>query len=149
MPNQGTQHVIILTVLCFHCRGIFRRRFTATLDFQVALRGKDVMNSFFVWSILSMSDLSSTGSDYVIFSQGRLISYIAYSYYFPWYEMIFILMCYSIMKLAAKTFHWLFKIFLSENKLDAECFKTSVLFGIWALLMSHLWAETWIFLPRY
>jgi hypothetical protein len=48
MPNQGTQHVIILTVLCFHCRGIFRRRFTATLDFQVALRGKDVMNSFFV-----------------------------------------------------------------------------------------------------
>jgi hypothetical protein len=31
LPNLGTQHVIILTVLCFHCQGIFGRRFTATL----------------------------------------------------------------------------------------------------------------------
>jgi hypothetical protein len=23
LPNLGAQHVIILTVLCFHCRGIF------------------------------------------------------------------------------------------------------------------------------
>jgi hypothetical protein len=23
LPNPGTQHVIILTVLCFHCQGIF------------------------------------------------------------------------------------------------------------------------------
>ena len=30
LPNLGTQHVIILTVLCFHCWGIFGRRFTAT-----------------------------------------------------------------------------------------------------------------------
>ena len=30
LPNLGTQHVIILIVLCFHCQGIFGRRFTAT-----------------------------------------------------------------------------------------------------------------------
>ena len=30
LPNLGTQHVIILTVLCFHCRGIFGRIFTST-----------------------------------------------------------------------------------------------------------------------
>jgi hypothetical protein len=30
LPNLGTQHVIILTVLCFHCWGIFGRRFTTT-----------------------------------------------------------------------------------------------------------------------
>ena len=30
LPNLGTQHVIILTVLCFHCWGIFGRRFTST-----------------------------------------------------------------------------------------------------------------------
>ena len=29
-PSLGAQHVIILTVLCFHCQGIFVRRFTAT-----------------------------------------------------------------------------------------------------------------------
>jgi hypothetical protein len=29
LPNLGAQHEIILTVLCFHCRGIFGRRFTA------------------------------------------------------------------------------------------------------------------------
>ena len=28
--DLGAQHVIILTVLCFHCQGIFGRRFTAT-----------------------------------------------------------------------------------------------------------------------
>ena len=31
LPNLGTQHVIILTVLCFHCWGIFGlERFSAT-----------------------------------------------------------------------------------------------------------------------
>jgi alpha-galactosidase/6-phospho-beta-glucosidase family protein len=31
LPNLGAQHVFILTVLCFHCRGIIRvERFTAT-----------------------------------------------------------------------------------------------------------------------
>ena len=30
LSNLGTQHVIILTVLCFHCRGIFGRRFKET-----------------------------------------------------------------------------------------------------------------------
>jgi hypothetical protein len=30
LPNLGAQHVIILTELCFHCRGIFGWRFTAT-----------------------------------------------------------------------------------------------------------------------
>jgi hypothetical protein len=31
LPNLGTQHVIILTESCFHCRGIFvMERFTAT-----------------------------------------------------------------------------------------------------------------------
>jgi hypothetical protein len=30
LPNLGAQHVIILTVLCFHCRGISGRRFTET-----------------------------------------------------------------------------------------------------------------------
>ena len=29
LPNLGAQHVFILTVLCFHCRGIFGWRFTA------------------------------------------------------------------------------------------------------------------------
>jgi hypothetical protein len=28
--NLGAQHIIIITELCFHCRGIFGRRFTAT-----------------------------------------------------------------------------------------------------------------------
>jgi hypothetical protein len=28
LPNLGMQHVIILTVLCFHCLDIFGRRFT-------------------------------------------------------------------------------------------------------------------------
>ena len=27
--NLGAQHIIIITELCFHCRGIFGRRFTA------------------------------------------------------------------------------------------------------------------------
>jgi hypothetical protein len=32
LSNLGTQHVFILTVLCFHCRGIFGlERFTATI----------------------------------------------------------------------------------------------------------------------
>ena len=30
LPSLGAQHVIILTELCFHCRGIFGRRFTTT-----------------------------------------------------------------------------------------------------------------------
>ena len=31
LPNLGTQHVFILIVLCFHCRGIIRlERFTTT-----------------------------------------------------------------------------------------------------------------------
>jgi hypothetical protein len=29
LPNLGAHHVIILIVSCFHCRGIFGRRFTA------------------------------------------------------------------------------------------------------------------------
>ena len=32
LPNLGAQHVIILTVLCFHFGGIFGRRFTTTVD---------------------------------------------------------------------------------------------------------------------
>jgi hypothetical protein len=32
LPNLGAQHVIILTVLCFHCQGIFGRRFTITCN---------------------------------------------------------------------------------------------------------------------
>jgi hypothetical protein len=32
LPNLGAQHVFILTVLSFHCRGIFGRRFTTTLS---------------------------------------------------------------------------------------------------------------------
>jgi hypothetical protein len=31
LPNLDAQHVIILIVLCFHCRGIFGWRFTATI----------------------------------------------------------------------------------------------------------------------
>ena len=31
LPNLGAQHVIILTESCFHCWGIFGRRFTATV----------------------------------------------------------------------------------------------------------------------
>jgi hypothetical protein len=30
LPNLGAQHVFILTEFCFHCRGIFGWRFTAT-----------------------------------------------------------------------------------------------------------------------
>jgi hypothetical protein len=30
LPNLGAQHAIILTVMCFHCPGIFGRRFSAT-----------------------------------------------------------------------------------------------------------------------
>jgi hypothetical protein len=30
LPNLGAQHVIILIVSCFHCQGIFGRRFTTT-----------------------------------------------------------------------------------------------------------------------
>jgi hypothetical protein len=30
LPNLGPQNIIILTVFCFHCQGIFGRRFTAT-----------------------------------------------------------------------------------------------------------------------
>ena len=30
LPNLGSQNVIILTVLCFHCWGIFGRRCTST-----------------------------------------------------------------------------------------------------------------------
>ena len=38
LPSLGAQHVIILTVLCFHCRGIFERRFTATLADGMIIR---------------------------------------------------------------------------------------------------------------
>jgi hypothetical protein len=31
LPNLGTQHVIILSVLCLHCWDIFGRRFTSTV----------------------------------------------------------------------------------------------------------------------
>jgi hypothetical protein len=31
LPNLDAQYVIILTVLCFHCLGLFGRRFTATV----------------------------------------------------------------------------------------------------------------------
>jgi hypothetical protein len=35
LPNLDAQHVFILTVLCFHCRGIIRlERFTATESLQ-------------------------------------------------------------------------------------------------------------------
>jgi hypothetical protein len=49
LPNLGTQNVFILTVLCFHSRGIFGRSFTATvllffllflLSFIFILRGE-------------------------------------------------------------------------------------------------------------
>jgi hypothetical protein len=30
LPNLGAQHVIILTMLCFHCWGIFGRKFATT-----------------------------------------------------------------------------------------------------------------------
>ena len=30
LPNLGAQHVFILIVSCFHCRGIFGRRYTST-----------------------------------------------------------------------------------------------------------------------
>jgi hypothetical protein len=30
LPNLDAKHGFILTVLCFHCRGIFGRRFIAT-----------------------------------------------------------------------------------------------------------------------
>jgi hypothetical protein len=30
LPNLGSQHVIIITVLCFHCQDIFGRGFTIT-----------------------------------------------------------------------------------------------------------------------
>ena len=30
LPNLGAQHVFILIVSCFHCHGIFRRRFATT-----------------------------------------------------------------------------------------------------------------------
>jgi hypothetical protein len=30
LPRLGAQHVFILIVSCFHCRGIFGRRFSAT-----------------------------------------------------------------------------------------------------------------------
>ena len=30
LSNLGAKHVIILTELCFHCWGIFGRRFTST-----------------------------------------------------------------------------------------------------------------------
>ena len=38
LPNLGAQHIVILIVLCFHCQGIFGRRFMATpggLKFRV------------------------------------------------------------------------------------------------------------------
>jgi hypothetical protein len=31
LPNLGAKHVFILVVLCFHCWGIFRKRFTTTI----------------------------------------------------------------------------------------------------------------------
>ena len=37
LPNLGAQHVFILIVLCFHCRGIFGRRFAATVEFLFSL----------------------------------------------------------------------------------------------------------------
>jgi hypothetical protein len=36
LPNLGAQHVIILTVLCFHCWGILGRRFTTTVSLCVS-----------------------------------------------------------------------------------------------------------------
>jgi hypothetical protein len=30
LPNLGVQQIFILIMLCFHCRSIFGRRFTAT-----------------------------------------------------------------------------------------------------------------------
>jgi hypothetical protein len=32
LPNLGAQHGFILTELCFHCQGIFGRRFTETVN---------------------------------------------------------------------------------------------------------------------
>jgi hypothetical protein len=37
LPRLGTQHIFILIVLCFHCRGIFGRRFAATVEFLFSL----------------------------------------------------------------------------------------------------------------
>ena len=50
LPNLGTQHVIILTVLCFHCWGIFGlERFTAT---SVILLGNfNLFDSIILWSV--------------------------------------------------------------------------------------------------
>jgi hypothetical protein len=47
LPNLGTQHEIILTVIHFHCQGIFGRRFTATWDlmkWKSFCRAKDTIN---------------------------------------------------------------------------------------------------------
>jgi hypothetical protein len=41
LPNLGTQHLIILIVLYFHCRGMFGWRFTAT---TVTLSKADVLS---------------------------------------------------------------------------------------------------------
>lgn len=32
LPNLGPQHIFLLIVLCFHCQGIFGRRFMATAE---------------------------------------------------------------------------------------------------------------------
>jgi hypothetical protein len=59
LPNLGAQHVIILTVLCFHCQGIFERRFTATEYFHELhpyADRKEVLNiteEFFAFNIFS------------------------------------------------------------------------------------------------
>jgi hypothetical protein len=39
LPNLGAQHVFILTESCFHCPGIFGRRFTATPNLPLVSAG--------------------------------------------------------------------------------------------------------------
>ena len=40
LPSLGTQHVIILTVLCFHCQDIFGKRFTTTDNSVLEMRNE-------------------------------------------------------------------------------------------------------------
>ena len=47
LPNLGAQHVIIITVLCFHYQGIFGRGLNATVsDFFLSLRKPTPMRMF-------------------------------------------------------------------------------------------------------
>ena len=47
LPNLGSQHVILLTELCFHCQGMFGWRFTTTSS-----------RFYLSWNALGRSDWS-------------------------------------------------------------------------------------------